>query len=221
MITSIRLPELNAVLNLYNVHADRGSEESRVFKNNGLLYKILDKNSKPIGVPIKASEFYSRPTLKFLEEKFRVNESKKQYGKSHVKNALRQAFFDERITSLERLSERLKDEAIHTILRKSSERKLYGITYIDFKTQSVVNGSSLGKEFSAKGIQESCAMNILAFERKYQKSNSTASENIQNLESQEHVKENLADILLRGEKINDYVSKQFKQKKKRRLYKGI
>lgn len=31
------LPELNAVLNLYNVHADRGSEESRVFKNNGLL----------------------------------------------------------------------------------------------------------------------------------------------------------------------------------------
>ena len=64
-------------------------------------------------------------------------------------------------------------------------------------------------------------MNILAFERKYQKSNSTASENIQNLESQEYAKENLADILLRGEKINDYVSKQFKQKKKRRLYKGI
>ncbi|WP_240622687.1 relaxase/mobilization nuclease domain-containing protein [Flavobacterium crocinum] len=87
------LPELNAVLNLYNVHADKGSEESRVFKNNGLLYKILDHNSKPIGVPIKASEFYSRPTLKFLEEKFRANETKKQYGKSHVKNALREAFF--------------------------------------------------------------------------------------------------------------------------------
>lgn len=28
------LPELNAVLNLYNVHADRGTEDSRVFKNN-------------------------------------------------------------------------------------------------------------------------------------------------------------------------------------------
>jgi len=215
------LPELNAVLNLYNVHADRGTEESRVFKNNGLLYKILDQNSKPIGVPIKASEFYNRPTLKFLEEKFRINETKKQYCKSHVKNALRQAFFDERITSIERLSERLKDEAIHTILRKSSEGKLYGITFIDFKTQSVVNGSSLGKEFSAKGIQESCAMNILALERKYQKSNLTASENIQNLESQEYLRENLADILLRGEKVNDYVSKQFKQKKKKRLFKGI
>jgi len=215
------LPELNAVLNLYNVHADRGSEESRVFKNNGLLYKILDQNSKPIGVPIKASEFYSRPTLKFLEEKFRVNESKKQYCKSRVKNALRQAFFDKRITSVERLSERLKDESIHTILRKSSEGKLYGITFIDFKTQSVVNGSSLGKESSAKGIQESCAMNILAIEKKYQKSNSEVLEKFQNIESQESVKENLADILLCGEKINDYVSKQFKLKKKKRLHKGI
>ena len=215
------LPELNAVLNLYNVHAERGSEESRVFKNNGLLYKILDKDSKPIGVPIKASEFYSRPTLKFLEEKFRVNETKKQYCKSHVKNALRQAFFDERMTSVQKLSEKLKDEAIHTILRKSNEGKLYGITFIDFKTQSVVNGSSLGKEFSAKGIQKTCAMNILALERKYQSSLSTASENFQNIELKEYVKKNLADILLRGEKVNEYVSKQFKQKKKKRLFKGI
>jgi len=132
---------------------------------------------------------------------------------------LRQAFFDERITSIERLSERLKDEAIHTILRKSSEGKLYGITFIDFKTQSVVNGSSLGKEFSAKGIQENCGMNILALERKYQNSIANNSENFQNIELKEYVKENLADILLRGEKINDYVSKQFKQKKKKRLYK--
>ncbi|QLC65923.1 relaxase/mobilization nuclease domain-containing protein [Flavobacterium sp. LPB0248] len=215
------LPELNAVLNLYNVHADRGSEESRVFKNNGLLYKILDQNSKPIGVPIKACEFYSRPTLKFLEEKFRVNETKKQYGKSHVKNALRQAFFDERMTSVERLSQRLKDQAIHTVLRKSSEGKLYGITFIDFKTQTVVNGSSLGKEFSVKGILESCAMNILALERKHQNSFPTNSENFQDTELREYVKENLAEILLRGENLNDYVSKQFKQKKKKRLYKGI
>jgi hypothetical protein len=215
------LPELNAVLNLYNVNADRGSEESRVFKNNGLLYKILDQNSKPIGVPIKASEFYSKPTLKFLEEKFRVNETKKQYGKSHIKNALRQAFFDERMTSVEKLSVRLKDEAIHTILRKSSEGKLYGITFIDFKTQSVVNGSSLGKEFSAKGIQESCAMNILALERKHQNSFSTNSENFQNLELKNYVRENLADILLRGEKMNDYIPNQSKNKKKKRIQRRI
>ena len=120
-----------------------------------------------------------------------------------------------------KLSERLKDEAIHTILRKSSEGKLYGITFIDFKTQSVVNGNSLGKEFSAKGIQEKCALNILALERKYQNSISANSENFQKFESKEYVKENIADILLHSEKVSDYVPKEFKQKKKRRLNKGI
>jgi hypothetical protein len=212
------LPELNAVLNLYNVHADRGSEESRVFKNNGLLYKILDQNSKPIGVPIKASEFYSRPTLKFLEEKFKFNEAQKETSKKHAKIAIKLAFARENIFSPEKLSKVLEGESIHMILRKSREGQLYGITYVDHKTRSVFNGSSLGKEFSAKGIQESCVMQILAFERKYQNSLSTASENLQNLESGEFAKENLADILLRGEKINDYVSKQFKKKKKNRLH---
>jgi len=215
------LPELNALLNLYNVHADRGSDESRVFKNNGLLYKILDQNSKPIGVPIKASEFYSRPTLKFLEGKFQSNEAEKESCKKYIKNAIKLAFLREDIISPEKLSNILERESINMILRKSREGQLYGITYVDHKTRCVFNGSSLGKEFSAKGIQESCAFNILALERNHQNSVSTNSENYQDVESKEYVKENLVDILLRGEKINDYVSKQFKQKKKRRFYKGI
>ncbi|WP_406845369.1 relaxase/mobilization nuclease domain-containing protein [Flavobacterium soyae] len=215
------LPELNAVLNLYNVHADRGGEESRVFKNNGLLYKILDQNLKPIGVPIKASEFYSRPTLKFLEGKFKSNEAQKESCKKYVKNAIKLAFFREDIISPEKLSKILEKEHIQMILRKSGEGQLYGVTYVDHNTRSVFNGSSLGKEFSAKGIQESCAMNILELERKYQKSNSTASENFQDLELKNYVKENLADILLRGEKVNDFVSKEFNKKKKRKLRKGI
>jgi hypothetical protein len=180
------LPELNAVLNLYNVHADRGSEESRVFRNNGLLYKILDKDLKPVGVPIKASEFYSRPTLKFLEGKFKSNEAEKESSKKYVRNAIKLAFFRDSIVSPEKLSKILEGESIHVILRKSREGQLYGITYVDHKTRSVFNGSSLGKEFSAKGIQESCALNILALERKYQNSISTSPENIQHLVLREY-----------------------------------
>jgi hypothetical protein len=75
----------------------------------------LDENSKPIGIPIKASDFYSKPTLKFLEGKFKINETEKESSKRHVRLALRQVFHDERITSVEKLSERLKDEAIYTV----------------------------------------------------------------------------------------------------------
>ncbi|WP_456314826.1 hypothetical protein [Pseudomonas shirazensis] len=81
-------------------------------------------------------------------------------------------------------------------------------------------GSSPGKEFSAKGILERCKLNISHHEKHYQKSNIFSSENIQNLESN-HSKINPVDILLRAENTNDYIPKQFKQKKKRRIRRGI
>src|SRR3546814_223050 len=43
------LAELNAVLGLYNVSAERGSEDSRTYKRRGLLYRVLDEKGKPIG----------------------------------------------------------------------------------------------------------------------------------------------------------------------------
>ncbi|QSW90402.1 hypothetical protein J0383_06210 [Flavobacterium endoglycinae] len=107
------------------------------------------------------------------------------------------------------------------ILRKSGEGQLYGITYVNHKTRSVFNGSSLGKEYSAKGIQESCAMNILKIEKKYNLLVSTDGANFQNAELKEYVKENMVNILLRVEKVNDYVSKEFNKRNKRKLRKGI
>ncbi len=214
------LHELNAVLNQYNVHADRGSEESTVFKNNGLLYRILYKDLKPVGVPIKASDFYSKPTLKFLEERFKINEIKKQTNKSHIKNAVRMAFYDEKMKSLGKLAKKLESEAIYMVLRKSKDGQVYGITYVDHKTQCVFNGSSLGKEYSAKGIMERCKQNILYNEKHCQKSISISSENIQISESKDYLKNNPIDILLRAENTNEYIPKH-KQKKKRRIYRGI
>lgn len=211
------LPELNAVLNLYNVHADRGTEESRVFKNNGLLYRILDENSKPIGVPIKASDFYSKPTLKFLEERFKVNEIKKELYKTHVKNAVKMALFDERIITHEKLAERLKIEGISVILRKSQEGSLYGITFVDHITHSVFNGSSLGKQFSAKGVLENFALNVSYDKKKSQKTIIRSSENIQNLKSKEYLTIKPIDILLQVETTNFHVPKQFKKTKKKRI----
>ena len=48
------LPELNAVLNQYNVKAERGTENSKVYQTGGLLYRVLDIDGNPVGVPIKA-----------------------------------------------------------------------------------------------------------------------------------------------------------------------
>lgn len=56
------LHQLNAILRQFNVLADRGSERSRIYTNQGLLYRLLDGQGNKVGVPIKASAFFSKPT---------------------------------------------------------------------------------------------------------------------------------------------------------------
>ncbi|MFH6936353.1 relaxase/mobilization nuclease domain-containing protein [Flavobacterium sp. FlaQc-30] len=150
------LPELNAVLKQYNVLADRGNEDSRMFKAKGLIYRILDDNGKPIGVPIKASLFYNKPTLKFLEGKFKSNSPNQISDIRRVKNAIDMAFLRTEI-SLTDLVKILEKEGINTVFRKNAEGLLYGVTYVDHTTKCVFNGSTLGKQYSAKAIQERCA----------------------------------------------------------------
>ena len=64
------IAELNAVLKQYNVLADRGNENSKIFLSGGLVYHILNENGKPIGVPIKASSFYNKPLNSIINSIF-------------------------------------------------------------------------------------------------------------------------------------------------------
>lgn len=147
------LAELNAVLQLYNIKADRGSEDSRIFKNGGLVYRILDTDGKATGVPVKASDFAIRPTLAFLEKRYVLNSGDKTFEKKRIRSAV-DAFFLDKKTDIDRLSDQLKKEGIDLVFRKSETGKLYGITYVDHVTRCVLNGSALGKNYSAKGILE-------------------------------------------------------------------
>src|SRR4051812_30812311 len=79
------LPELNAVLKLYNVMADRGKEDTKMFQKRGLVYTAVDEKGNKIGTPIKASDFYSKPTLKYLEQKFAQNEQLRQEHQRSLK----------------------------------------------------------------------------------------------------------------------------------------
>ena len=151
------LPELNAVLKLYNVVADRGSENSRIYQNNGLVYRVLDEKGNKIGVPIKASLIYNKPGLKYLETKFQENETAKQQYKQNIKTAINLQLFRQTNIPFQSLIKALKKERIETVLRQNKDGFIYGVTFIDFKTKCVFNGSDLGKEYSAKGLMERCS----------------------------------------------------------------
>ncbi|HEX8331022.1 MAG TPA: relaxase, partial [Segetibacter sp.] len=151
------LPELNAVLMQYNVMADKGSEGSRTHQHHGLFYRIIDEQCKPIGVPIKASSFYSMPTLKYLEERFSANEATRQPHKARVKNEIDLALLKQPKSPFQTLIKTLEKEGINTVVRQNAEGIIYGVTYVDHQTKCVFNGSTLGKQYSANGILKRCA----------------------------------------------------------------
>jgi len=47
---------------------------------------------------------------------------------------------------------KLKKEGIDTVVRKNDNGRIYGITFIDHRSRIALNGSRLGKEFSANNF---------------------------------------------------------------------
>jgi hypothetical protein len=144
------IPELNAILNQYNIVADRGSKDSRMYEKNGLVYWVLDGKGNRIGVPIKASSIYGKPTLKNLEDRFRLNEMLRKPLKERLKTVLDKAF----LTPLSKaeFQKTLKEQGVQVLYRQNDEGRLYGITFIDHGAKAVFNGSGLGKSYSAASL---------------------------------------------------------------------
>ncbi|HEY8687925.1 MAG TPA: relaxase/mobilization nuclease domain-containing protein [Chitinophagaceae bacterium] len=151
------LPEFNAALKQFNVVADRGKEEGRIYKSRGLVYRILDSDGNKVGVPIKASSIGCKPILDNLEKKFTANEVTKVPLKQRTKKTI-----DECLQlspgSMKNLVTTLKQKNIYTVLRQNTEGRLYGITFVDNQNKVVFNGSDLGKGYSVAALQSRLAV---------------------------------------------------------------
>ena len=154
------LPELNAVLNLFNVSASRGTPKSRTFQTKGLFYQVLDEKKQPIGVPIKASLFYNKPTLSFLEDQFQKNETLRKSHSASLKATIDDAL-SKSIDSFTSLTEALERKQVDVVLRQNKARQTYGITFVDHRTRCVFNGSDLGKKYAYRGLINQLTTNFL------------------------------------------------------------
>jgi hypothetical protein len=146
------LAELNAALRQFNVAADRGSEYSRMYEKKGLLYSTLDENGKQTGVPIKASAIPDKPTLAFLEKQFKLNEVLRSPYKNQIKESIDMVFGNSSVNSKDRFETALAKVDIAVVYRENAEGRTYGITFIDQRSRVVINGSDLGKGYSAAAI---------------------------------------------------------------------
>jgi hypothetical protein len=214
------LEQLNAILKLYNVIADRGEAGSRIFKHKGLQYHILDVNGKKIGVPIKASSFHMQPILKMLESRFQQNDLQRHMLGKRIKVVLDWAL-QKKYDDLPSLIRAVERENISVVLRQNMAGLIYGITFIDHKEKCVFNGSEIGKAYSAKAILAHChninaeqpvnakAMPLQTFTPiglNEQHANSPASPS----------GNSIAEILFESEQAIDFVPNKFKKKKRKK-----
>jgi hypothetical protein len=213
------LPEFNAILNQYNVTADKGSKESVMFKNGGLNYWVTDENGHKIGVPIKASSIYQKPTLKLLDGRFKLND----YLRKPFKEKLRAKIDRAKVqaASLEQFKDALKKEQVNVVVRQNVDGRIYGLSFIDRSDKVVFNGSDLGKAYSAGAVIDALQVKISGNEstsadRAFEK-NENISPGIESVQNQ-GTGRSLLDELLNPLDANQGMPSQFgpKKKKKRR-----
>lgn len=145
------LPEYNAALRQYNVIADPGEKGSRIAQHGGLVYRALSEEGQKVGPPIKASSFYFKPTLENLEGKYKDNAEARKADLPSMTKRIDWALL-QNPDSFRAFIESLQKEGIEVAIRQNKDGRVYGMTYVDNRTKSVVNGSQLGKGYSAGGI---------------------------------------------------------------------
>lgn len=141
--------EYRTLLEMFNVTAEevKGEHKGRTYQ--GLVYSATDENGNKTGVPIKSSKFGKSVGHEALQKKF--EKSKVEIEKSSVKDRLKV------IISKQMCKAKTKDSFKHALLqqgigcvtRENKGDRIYGISFIDYQNKTILNGSRLGKEFSA------------------------------------------------------------------------
>ena len=148
------LGEYRALLSLYNITVEEARGEVHGREYRGFVYSATDGNGNKVGNPLKASRFGKYAGYDAFEQwcetsKTQIKEKDLgKYTKGKVSAAMRQA------SGREELLEKLKVKGVDVVLRETDTGRIYGATFIDHRTGCVLNGSRMGKEFSANAMQE-------------------------------------------------------------------
>ena len=201
------IPELNTVLQQYHIQVDRGSKDSRMFAREGLVYWILDPQGKKVGVPVKASSIYGKPTLKTLEQKFKLNEQLRKPFKQDLIKAIDEVLAKPQ--TKRGFQKALREKGIRVILRQNDQGRIYGVTFVDQKHKAVFNGSDLGKAYSANLLSAT----FLAEPQKKPYQPNTADGVVPETENSNE----LFDILFAPEREDLAALNKFKKKKRKGL----
>ncbi len=140
--------EYNAILGLYNVRCDTADGRVNGREYHGLVYFATDDNGNTIATPLKASRLGKFASRTAIDRRFERAKEKIDVAptKRKVDDALGQS------SGKDDFIAKLKERNIDVIFRYTDEGRIYGVTFVDHDTMTALNGSRLGKEFSANAL---------------------------------------------------------------------
>ena len=151
--------EFRTLLEKMNVRVEKVKGLKNGKSYHGLVYSALTDNQKTmkkekIGTPFKSSLFGKSINMEVLEKHFvkskqQIQDRKtKEYLKPILTEAMQQS------ESMDEFRLLLKEKNIKPVFCQNEEGRIYGVSFIDNQNKTILNGSRLGKEFSANVFYE-------------------------------------------------------------------
>jgi hypothetical protein len=136
--------EFRTVLEHFNLTAEEVEG-----KYNGILYSVTDDRGNKVGRPFKSSLFGKEAGFEALQKHF--ENSKLAIEKEKIRERLHPIITKamQQARNKEDFTKRLKENRIGVIFRTNEQGRIYGVTFMDYQNRFILNGSRLGKEFSA------------------------------------------------------------------------
>lgn len=146
--------EYRTLLEMFNLTVEEVKGDHKNKSYQGLIYSVIDENGEKMSCPLKASLFGKSIGYQALQQKF--EKSKFVIEQSNIKNSLRSVITKEmqQTNNHEDFKQRLLQSGIGCVFRKNEQGRIYGVSFIDYQNKTILNGSRIGKEFSANIFNE-------------------------------------------------------------------
>jgi len=142
------LGELNAILSVYNLAVEEVKTEFRGKKYDGLVYVPTDDKGGKVSTPINASDIGRGVGYTAVQNRMQKSKQAIKPLVPTIRGKVLQAMRTSPQTEKD-LQSRLEEQGLCVVIRKNSNGRIYGITFIDDKAGIALNGSRLGKGYAA------------------------------------------------------------------------
>lgn len=146
--------EYRALLSIYRLTVEEVKGEQKGKTYHGLVYSTLDKKGNKIGNPFKSSLLGKDVGIKALNKRIVYSKKEMKDNPPYQKTKEIVSSILENKPSRKRFEKELFQNRISVLFRENTDKRIYGVTFIDHESKTVFNGSKLGKEFSANTFQE-------------------------------------------------------------------